>query len=39
MNDALNWLVLIAASALTVMAFGLIARLYWWIFMVGWGLL
>lgn len=39
MKDALNWIWLIAGSAAVIIGFGVIARLYWWLFMIGWGVL
>jgi hypothetical protein len=39
MSHALNWLWLLASSACVIVGMGVIARVYWWLFMVGWGLL
>lgn len=39
MKDALDWIWLIAGSAAVVIGLGLVARLYFWLFMLGWGLL
>lgn len=39
MKDAFNWFWLIAASAAMIIGLGLVARLYFWLFMLGWELL
>jgi len=39
MTDLLNWLWLLAGSAFMVVFIGLVARMYWWLFTLGWGLL
>ena len=39
MKDALNWVWLVLGSAALIVGFGLLAKVYWQLFMIGWGLL
>lgn len=39
MKNALDWIWLIAGSAAVVIGFGLLAKVYWLLFMTGWELL
>jgi hypothetical protein len=39
MKDALNWLWLALGSAAVIVGLGLVAKVYWLLFSLGWGLL
>jgi hypothetical protein len=39
MKSALNWIWLALASAAVLVGFGLLAKVYWLLFMTGWELL
>lgn len=39
MKDALNWLWLACGTAAVIVGIGFIAKAYWLLFLIGWGVL